>query len=244
MRDKHSVVPMKTIGILGGMSNVSTGEVYRLVNEKVNQHLGGSNAAELLIYSVNFENIKHFIRNQQWADAAEYLTDKARRLERGGADFIMMPTNTLHIVADDIAQSVNIPFLHIIDVTAEELKKHKIKRAGVLGTKTTMEAEFYAARFADKHGIELVSPELDERIEVDRIIFEELCSFEVKEESRNKYFEVINNLKARGAEAIILGCTEIFLLINKDNFHDLPLFDTTDIQIDKAVKISLGIDLI
>jgi aspartate racemase len=230
---------MKTIGILGGMSNVATGELYRMLNERANHYLGGAHTAAMLMYSVDFEHIKQFVYNEQWAEASAYLIDKAKRLEAGGADFVVMVSNTMHIVADDIAKNINIPFLHIVDMTAAVLKKHHIKKVGILGTRPTMEAAYYAARFKALHDITLIRPSDTQMTDIDKIIFDELCKFEIKESSKQRFFEVMNDLQAQGAEAIILGCTEIFLLVNAQNYHALPLFDTAEILAETAVRTSL-----
>jgi aspartate racemase len=232
---------MKIIGILGGMSNVATGELYRMLNERANHYLGGSHTAQILMYSVDFEHIKQFVYNNQWAESAAYLVDKAKRLEAGGADFVVMVSNTMHMVADDIAKNINIPFLHIVDMTAAVLKKHHIKKVGILGTRPTMEAAYYADRFKTLHDITLVRPSDTQMTDIDSIIFNELCNFEIKESSKQRFFEVMNDLKQQGAEGIILGCTEIFLLVNEKNYHALPLFDTAQILAETAVQTSLGL---
>jgi aspartate racemase len=236
---KHSITPMKTIGILGGMSHVATESFYRLINQRVGELLGGQHTAEILMHSVNFENIRQFVYNKQWDDARDYLVDKARKLEVGGADFVIMVSNTMHIVAEDIRQSIKIPFLHIVDVTATVLKKRQIQKVGILGTLPTMSAPYYAQRYKELHGIELISPSQTQMIEIDRLIFDELCYFKTTDTARQYFFEVMDDLKQQGAEGIILGCTEIFLLVNEQNYHALPLFDTAAIHIENAVQLSL-----
>lgn len=228
---------MKTLGLLGGMSSQSTIPYYRLINEGVNHILGGHHAPEMLIYSVNFHYIETFLRQDQWDDAAAYLTDKAVRLERAGADFLLIATNTMHRVAPQIEQAVSIPLIHIVDVTAEAILKQGLKTVGILGTKPTMEAEFYTARFRDKFGITPVIPSPEERQRVHTIIFDELCRDVVTDASRQEYLAIMRNLMASGAEGIILGCTEIGMLISQQDFPDAPLFDTTILHAQKAVNL-------
>jgi aspartate racemase len=233
---------MKTIGILGGMSHVATGELYRMLNERANHYLGGAHTAQILMYSVDFEHIKQFVYQDKWAESSAYLIEKAKRLEAGGADFVVMVSNTMHMVADDIAKNINIPFLHIVDMTAAVLKQHQIQKVGILGTRPTMEAAYYAARFKELHDITLVRPSDTQMTDIDTIIFEELCKFEIKDTSRQRFFAVMEDLRKQGAEAIILGCTEIFLLVNEQNYKDIPLFDTAAILAETAVRTSLGLN--
>ena len=236
---KHEVVSMKTIGILGGMSSQATAEYYRLINTGINQVRGGWNAAELLLYSVNFANIEAFVRREQWDDAANYLVRKALQVEQGGADFIVMASNTMHRVAPQIEAAIKIPLIHIVDVTAEEIKKHGITRVGVLGTKPVMQADFYRDRFK-LHGIELIAPTNQQCHIVDTIIFDELVCHIIKDESRKIYIEIMQKLAEQGAQGIILGCTEIEMLVNPEDFSSLLLFDTTAIHCQKAVNLALG----
>jgi aspartate racemase len=239
----HEVISMKTIGVLGGMSSQATAEYYRLINAGINQICGGWNAAELLICSVNFTNIEAFVRREQWDDAANYLVGKALKLERGGADFIVMATNTLHRVAPQIEVAINIPLIHIVDVTAAEIKKHQIARVGILGTKPVMQADFYRDRFK-LHGIELIAPSDRQCQTIDTIIFNELVHRIIKDESRQIYIEIMQDLAAQGAQGMVLGCTEIELLVKPEDFPDLPLFDTTALHCQKAVNLALGIESI
>lgn len=230
---------MKTLGILGGMSSQSTIPYYRLINEGVNRILGGHHAPEMLIYSVNFQYIETFLRQGQWDEAAAYLSEKAAKLEKAGADFLLLATNTMHRVAPQIEQAISIPLIHIVDVTAEAILKQGMKTVGILGTKPTMEAEFYTARFRDKFGITPLVPSPEERQRVHAIIFDELCRDVVTDASRQDYLAIMRNLTARGAEGIILGCTEIGMLIASEDFPDAPLFDTTILHAQKAVTLCL-----
>ena len=240
---KHEVMPMKTIGILGGMSSHSTAEYYRLINAGINQVRGGWNAAELLLCSVNFANIEAFVRREQWKDAANYLVSKAKQLEGGGADFIIVATNTMHRVAPQIEAAVEIPLIHIVDVAAEEIKKQGITRVGILGTKPVMQASFYRDRFK-QHNIELIAPAQQQLDIIDTIIFDELDRLIIKDESRRIYVEIMQELREQGAQGIVLGCTEIDLLVKPHDFPDLPLFDTTALHCRKAVNLALEIESI
>lgn len=232
---------MKTIGILGGMSSQATAGYYHLINTGINHICGGWNAAELLIYSVNFANIEAFVRGDRWDDAANYLVSKAIQLEKGGADFIVMATNTMHRVAPQIEAAIQIPLIHIVDVTAEAIEKQGIKKVGVLGTKPVMEADFYRDRFAC-HGIEAIAPNSQQCEVVDKIIFDELVFGTLKDKSRNIYLEIMQELAKRGAQGIVLGCTEIEMLVKPEDVVELKLFDTTSLHCQKAVNLSLGLE--
>lgn len=234
---------MKTIGILGGMSNQATSEYYRLINKGIKQMRGGWNTAELLLHSVNFANIEAFVRREQWDDAANYLVAKACQLEQGGADFIIMVSNTMHRVAPQIETAIQIPLIHIVDATAEEIKKHKIAKVGVLGTKPVMEADFYRDRFS-RHGVEAIVPNSQQRQVIDTIIFDELVFGTLKDESRRIYIEIMQKLGEQGAQGIVLGCTEIGMLVKSKDIPELPLFDTTALHCQKAVNLALGVDSI
>lgn len=234
---KHQVIPMKTIGILGGMSDRATSEYYRLINAGIKHKRGGWNTAELLLHSVNFANIEAFIRREQWDDAANYLAAKACKLERGGADFIIMVSNTMHRVAPQIEAAVQIPLIHIVDATAEKIKKHKMAKVGVLGTKPVMEADFYRDRFS-VHGIEAIVPNSQQRQIIDTIIFDELVFGMLKDESRKTYIDIMQKLAEQGAQGVVLGCTEISMLVKPED-TELPLFDTTALHCEKAVNLAL-----
>lgn len=240
-KPKHQVDSIKTIGILGGMSSQATAEYYHLINTEIKKICGGWNTAELLLYSVNFANIEAFVRGDRWDDAANYLVSKAIQLEKGGADFIVMATNTMHRVAPQIETAIQIPLIHIVDVTAEEIKKHGIAKVGVLGTKPVMEADFYRDRFY-LHGIEAIAPKSQQCQIIDKIIFDELVFGTLKDESRKIYIDIMGDLAERGAQGIVLGCTEIEMLVKPEDVVDLKLFDTTNLHCQKAVKLALDIE--
>lgn len=237
----HGNVNLRTVGVLGGMSSQATAEYYRLLNENINRELGGHNAAEVLISSVNFQNIERFIRHEQWDDAAMYLVEKAQQLEEGGADFVVMATNTMHKVAPQITEALTVPFVHIIDTAADAINQAGLDTIGVLGTQATMEMPFYRNRFAE-HGIEVVVPEAAARERVDEIVFDELVRDVISEESRAEYVAIMEKLVESGAEGIVLGCTEIELLVTAEDFPKIPLFDTTALHVDRAVELSLATD--
>jgi aspartate racemase len=229
---------MKTIGLIGGMSWESSVEYYRIVNETVKARLGGLHSAQTLMYSVDFADIEHMQARGQWDEAGRVLADAAQRLERGGADFIVLCTNTMHKVADAIESAVSIPLLHIADPTAEQIKAAGFQRVGLLATGYTMEQEFYKGRLVSKHNLDVLVPDADERRIVHDIIYHELVLGIVKDESRQAYQRVIASLIERGAECIILGCTEIMLLIQPEDVP-VPSFDTTTIHAVSAVDYAL-----
>lgn len=229
----------RTVGILGGMSSESTREYYRGIDAGINDALGGHSAGDLLIRSVDFADIERFIRTGQWDAAAAYLTAAARDLQAGGADFVVMATNTMHKVAPEISESLSIPFVHIVDVAADAIRAAGLDTVGVLGTQTTMEGAFYRDRFGD-HGIDIVVPDPAEREVIDDIVFEELTRGIVREESRETYLTVVDSLVAAGAQGLVLGCTEIELLIGQADRPDVPMFDTTALHVERAVELSLG----
>ena len=203
---------MRTIGVLGGMSPVATAEYYRLLNALVNQRLGGHASAEVLIASVDFAVIESCIREQRWDDGASYLIERARRLERGGAEFLVLATNTMHRVAPAIEAAVGIPLIHIVDVTADAALAAGARRLGVLGTRPVMEADFYRERFAG-HGLDVLVPAEPDRTLVDKVIFAELTHGLIQDSSRAEYLRIMRELGERGADGIVLGCTEIGLLV-------------------------------
>ncbi|MDP8241330.1 MAG: aspartate/glutamate racemase family protein [Candidatus Hatepunaea meridiana] len=229
---------MKTIGLLGGMSWKSTMEYYRIINETVNEQLGGLHSAEILIYSVDFHDIERLQSSGDWDRLTEMMIAGAKRLQNAGADFLVIGTNTMHLMADDVERNISIPLLHIADATAEEIKRHNIKRVGLLGTRFTMEKDFYSGRLHKKFGLDVLIPSSEDREIVDRIIYIELCQGIVKDASRQEYYRIINNLTAQGAQGIILGCTEIGMLVEQADI-DIPLFDTTEIHARKAVDWAL-----
>ncbi|UCC74686.1 MAG: aspartate/glutamate racemase family protein [Gemmatimonadota bacterium] len=230
---------MKLIGLLGGMSWESTIEYYRIINQEVRRRLGRQHSAKILMYSVDFEDIEQLQGSGGWDRAGQLLGSEAARLERGGADFILLCTNTMHKVAAAIEQAVHIPLLHIADATAERVKAAKIDRVGLLGTRFTMEEEFYKGRLASKHGLEVLVPNEDDRAIIDRVIYAELCQGQIREPSRRDYVRIIERLAAQGAGAVILGCTEIGLLIKPEHSR-LPVFDTTQIHAEAGVALALS----
>ena len=228
---------MKTIGLLGGMSWESTITYYQTINEIVAAEAGGLHSAKCLLYSVDFQEIETCQAEGRWEDSGRILAGAARSLERGGADFIVICTNTMHKVADQIQAAVSIPLLHIADVTVAALKKQGIKRSALLGTRYTMEQDFYKERL-EKAGIRVLIPEAEERSLIHSVIFQELCLGIRKPESRQAFLQVIRRLAAAGAQGIILGCTEIGLLIKKEDVA-MPLFDTTLLHSRQAALLAL-----
>ncbi|MET3548399.1 aspartate racemase [Paenibacillus favisporus] len=228
---------MKVIGLIGGMSWESSALYYRMVNEEVRSRLGGLHSAKCLLYSVDFEEIERYQAEGAWDKAGEVLGQTARALEKGGADFIVICTNTMHKVIDDIQSKINIPILHIADATAAQIKESQIQTVGLLGTKYTMEQDFYKSRL-ELNGIQVIVPDRDDREAVNKIIYEELCLGKIHQESRDYYKKVIQGLIESGAEGIILGCTEIGLLVKPED-AEVPLFDTTYIHACEAVNMSL-----
>jgi aspartate racemase len=220
---------MKTIGLIGGMSWESTVPYYRVINETIKAQLGGLHSAKLILYSVDFHEIEELQRQDDWDSAGQALAHAARSLEAAGASFLVLCTNTMHKVAHQIEAAVNIPLLHIADPTATEIKKSGHTVVGLLGTRFTMEQAFYKDRLRDRHGLQVKVPAMADRDIVHRIIYEELCLGIVKAESRAEYQRVMQDLASQGVQSIILGCTEISLLVNA---HDspVPLFDTTAIH--------------
>ena len=230
---------MKTIGLLGGMSWESTTSYYKAINEGVKQALGGLHSAKICMYSVDFDEIEKLQSKGDWAATAEILSKAARSIEAGGADFLIICTNTMHKVAPQIGSAVSIPVLHIADATAEKLLADRVKRVGLLGTRFTMAHDFYKGRLTDKFGIDVMVPDTEARDTVHKIIFSELCLGKISNRSREQYLKIINELHAKGAEAVILGCTEIALLVQQKH-TSIPLYDTTEIHAAQAVKFALS----
>jgi len=228
---------MKTIGLIGGMSWESTSEYYRIINEEVKHRLGGLHSAKCVLYSVDFEEIEICQRNGEWEKAAQILTDASRSLEAAGADFVVICTNTMHKVANDIQAGINIPILHIADITAQQVLSKGIKTVGLLGTRYTMEQDFYKARL-EAQGIQVLIPEETDRVMVNAVIYHELCQGQIIGESRARYKRVIEDLIGHGADGIVLGCTEIGLLVKPED-SDVPLFDTTMLHAIGAVNFAL-----
>ncbi len=228
---------MKTIGLLGGMSWESTAEYYRLANELVRDRLGGLHSARILMHSVDFAEIETMQVAGRWDEAGALLAEAAERLQGAGADLIVLCTNTMHKVAAPIEAAVSVPFVHLGDTTAEAVNAAGISRVGLLGTIFTMEQDFYVDRLAG-HGLDVVLPGSADRQRVSEIVYDELCLGVVRDESRAFYLDVIQRLQADGAEGVILGCTEIELLI--DQLHvDLPVFPTTALHVEAAVRLAL-----
>lgn len=230
---------MKTIGVLGGMSAVATGEYYRRLNDGVNAVRGGHAAADVVIYSVDFAVIEGCIRTGAWDRAAEHLADRARRLERAGAEFLLLATNTMHRVAEQIEAAVDIPFVHIVDVTADAALADGARTLGLLGTAPVMAPGFYRDRFTG-HGLDVLVPAAADQALVDAVIFDELTRGVFTESSRREYRRVIVDLVARGAQGVVLGCTEISLLITPADVPGTVLHDTTALHVDRAVQLSLA----
>ena len=231
---------MKTIGLLGGMSWESTSAYYQRINLTVNQEMGGLHSAKCLLYSVDFQEIEDCQSRDQWEKSAEILAGAARDLERGGADFLILCTNTMHKVAEPIQAAVGIPLIHIVDVTLEELRRRRISRVGLLGTRYTMEQEFYRDRLA-RGGVETLIPPEEEREMINSVIFDELCQGAFYPGSRAAFLKVTRNLRQEGAEAVILGCTEIGLLIRQED-TEIPLLDTTALHSEKAARLAMGLE--
>lgn len=230
---------MKTIGLLGGMSWESTATYYRLLNEGVKDALGGLHSAKVLLHSVDFDEIATMQREGAWDAAGELLGKAAAGLEAAGADMTLICTNTMHLVEGAIRNHTSIPLLHIADATAEAAKEKGFKKLALLGTSFTMEQDFYRGRIADRFSIEVITPDAADRQIVHDIIYDELCQGDIRDTSRAAYLRIIDSLHGQGAEAIILGCTEIGLLI-KDDHTDVPLLDTTAIHCAAAVKAALA----
>lgn len=229
---------MKTIGLIGGMSWESSAEYYRIVNETVKDRLGGLHSAQCLMYSVDFAEIERLQHAGRWDDAGQIMAAAARRLERGGADFVVLCTNTMHKLASFIESAVEIPLLHIADPTAEPILAAGMTRIGLLGTAFTMEQTFYRGRLTDKYGLDVLIPDAGERAIVHRIIYDELVLGIVRDESRAAYQRVIAHLVERGAQGVILGCTEIMLLVGQAD-SPVPVFDTTTLHAVAAAERAL-----
>lgn len=229
---------MKMIGLIGGMSWESTALYYRIINEQVKQQLGGLHSARSLMYSVDFHEIEKLQAAGEWQKAGEILAEAALSLEKGGADFIVLCTNTMHKVAQQITDAVSIPLLHIADATAQRIRQAGVKKVGLLATAFTMEQEFYKGRL-NQSQIDVLVPDAAGRKVVHDIIYQELCLGVIRDESRAQYRKIIAELVEQGAEAIILGCTEITLLVKGED-ASVPLFDTTLIHAEDAVKLALG----
>ncbi|WP_336800574.1 aspartate/glutamate racemase family protein [Kaistia sp. MMO-174] len=228
----------KVIGVIGGLSWESSAEYYRILNEAVRARLGGLASARVLMWSFDFAEIEALQASGRWDEATSLMIDAARRLERGGADFVLIASNTMHRMADDVQAAIGIPLMHIADPTAARIRAAGLSRIGLLGTAFTMEQDFYKGRLSGEHGLEVLVPDAADRADVHRIIYDELVQGRVEPSSREIYRAVMARLVERGAEAIILGCTEIMLLVRpEDSF--VPLYDTTTIHAEAAVERAL-----
>ncbi len=230
---------MKLIGLIGGMSWESTALYYRLMNEEVRANLGGLHSARILLHSVDFHDIEQRQHRGDWDGTAEILGEAARGLKEGGAEFLVLATNTMHKVASSIEAASGLPLLHIADPTGEALVRDGVKRVALLGTRFTMEQDFYRARLESRFGLEVMVPEQGERDDIHRIIYEELCLGVTMAQSAERYAAIIAAMKARGAEAIILGCTEITMIVSDAN-SVLPVYDTTALHARAAVAAALS----
>ena len=228
---------MKTIGLIGGMSWESTVSYYQLINETIKEKLGGLHSAKILLYSVDFAEIERYQASGDWDKSAEVLSQIAQNLEQAGADFIVICTNTMHKVAPQIQKTISIPILHIAQATADALLENGIKKVGLLGTKYTMTQDFYKEKLFEA-GLDVVIPDQAGVEEVNRIIYDELCLGQIEESSKQAYLAIIDDLKNAGAEAVILGCTEIGLLVKQED-TDMSLFDTTEIHALRAAEFAV-----
>jgi aspartate racemase len=229
---------MKTIGLIGGMSWESSIEYYKIINEAVRANLGGFHSAKCIMVSVDFAEMEPLQHQGKWNEATEILIAASRSVEAGGADFVIFCTNTMHKVADEVQNHIKIPILHIADATAQTIKAAGLRKVGLLGTKFTMEEDFYKGRLIQKYNLEIIIPTAGAREVVHRVIYDELCTGEIKPSSKIKYLDIIERLAKEGAEGIILGCTEIGLLVKKEECR-VPLFDTTRIHAIAAVQYAL-----
>ena len=231
---------MKRIGVLGGSSDQATADYYRQLNQAVNARLGGWNTAELLVSSMNFALAERWVRHGEWDLAAEYLTGRARALEGAGADLLICASNTLHRVADRFTAGLGIPFLHVVDPTAEAIRAQGLTRVGLLGTKPVMATDFMKRRYLEHFGITVLVPDPEEQDAVDRIIFDELCRGQFPAASKARYLGICDRLETAGAQGIILGCTEIPLLIGQRDRPHLPMLDTLALHVAAVVERALA----
>lgn len=227
---------MKTIGLIGGMSWESTKVYYELINKKVQQLLGGFHSAKIIMYSVDFAEIEKLQHQNKWTELCQLMSDTAQKLEKAGADIVLLCTNTMHLCSDSIIKNLTVPFLHIADATGEKIAEQKISKVGLLGTQFTMEKDFYKTVLKDKFGIDVLVPDLPERETVHQIIYNELVHGIIRPESKEKMISIVRGLQKKEAEGVILGCTEIPMLISS-NDSEIPVFDTTKIHAEKAAKL-------
>lgn len=229
---------MKTIGLIGGMSWESSAEYYRIINQTTKEQLGGLHSAPIVIYSVEFNEIVRLQHEGKWDELTAIMVDAAKRLERAGADLVLICTNTMHKMTSEVEHATSLPLLHIADATATRIKEKRLKRVALLGTRFTMEQDFYKGRLAEKHGLDVIVPSAEDREIVHRIIYNELCQGTILDSSKKEYLRIITNLVSQGAEGVILGCTEIPLLVKQADVA-VPIFDTTTIHAQEAVKMAL-----
>ena len=229
---------MKTMGLIGGMSWESTVQYYQIINRTVNQRLGGFHSAKCVLYSVDFAEVELLQHQEKWEDATRLMIEAGRSVERAGAEFLVICTNTMHKMAGDVQKKIDIPLLHIADATAETILSRGLRKVALLGTRFTMEEDFYRGRLSARHGLDVIIPTADQRELVHRIIYDELCAGIIKPSSERVYLEVIEGLAGAGAQGIILGCTEIGLLVKQEHCR-IPLFDTTVIHAEAAVAYAL-----
>ncbi len=232
---------MKVIGLIGGMSWNSTLEYYRIINELVAQRLGGFHSARLILYSLDFDEIERAQCEARWEDAAHILAEASKALKRAGADFVVICTNTMHKVADIVAEKAGLPLVHIVDATGNAISERGLHRIGLLGTGFVMKEPFYQERLRKRFGIEVLVPGEDDMATIHRIIYDELCKGRVKTSSRRICANVISRLVSKGAEGVVLGCTELPLLIRSSDV-DVPVFDTTWLHAEAAVNLALAQD--
>ena len=230
---------LNTIGLMGGMSSAATAAYYEIINQKVKTVKGGHNIAEIIICSVNFAVIEQYIREEAWEEAAHYLVEKAQRLEAAGVSCIFLGTNTMHRVREQIKAAISIPFIDIFETVSAEIKSQGKSTIGLLGTYPVMSDNFFVQAYQDC-GIEVMTPFEEEKKEIDRIIFEELTQHQINAAAKAYYLEVIRRMAAQGAEGVILGCTEIKLLVQQEDIPEVPLFDTLELHCEKAARICMG----
>ncbi len=229
---------MKTVGLIGGLSWESSAEYYRLMNEEVKRRLGGLHSAKSVMYSFDFQEVEELQHQGRWNEAARLMVEAAQQVERGGADLLLICSNTMHRMADEVQKSIKIPLLHIADATGEQIVARGLKKVGLLATGFTMEQDFYKGRLNRLFDLNVLIPSPEGRKQVHKIIYEELCLGEIKESSRQIYKDIMANLVSQGAEGIILGCTEIGLLVKPED-SSVSLFDTTKIHVNVAVTRAL-----
>jgi aspartate racemase len=229
---------MKTIGLIGGMSWESSLEYYRIINQVVRERLGGLHSARIFMHSFDFAEIGTLQYEGDWDEAAKLMIGAAQKLERAGVDFLVVCTNTMHKVADEVQKDIRIPLLHVADAAAEEIKTKGLNKVGLLGTRFTMEENFYKERLSRKHCLEVIVPDEHERQIVDHVIYNELCRGDVTQSSREEFAGIMQSLAANGAEGIVLGCTEIGLMVEKRDVQ-VPVFDTTTIHAKAAARLAL-----